>query len=42
MGEDTRLSFKFQVAMLMIPVDGESNNYDLFGSIFLLFSYKSR
>ena len=42
MGEDTRLSFKFQVAGLMIPVDGESNKYDLFGSIFLLFSYKSR
>ena len=39
MGEDTRLSFKFQVAGLMIPVD---SNYDLFGSIFLLFSYKSR
>jgi len=26
MGEDTRLSLKFQVAGLMIPVDGESNN----------------
>ena len=42
MGEDTRLSLKFQVAGLMIPVDGESSNYDFFGSIFLLFSYKSR
>ena len=25
-GEDTRLLLKFQVARLMIPVDGESNN----------------
>ena len=42
MGEDTRLSLKFQVAGLMIPVDGESSNYDLFGSVLIFFYFPTK
>ena len=40
MGEDTRPSFKFQVAQLMIPVDGESNNYICLVLFFFYFPTK--